>query len=71
MDAILALKTRRSARSYRAEPVPRRIIEDTVDQMLKVPAGFKLIGIVALGYAAATPPMPKRPLTEVLHWESF
>ena len=45
---------------------------ETVAQMLTVPVGFKLIGIVALGYAVANPVMPpKRSLTEVLHWEKF
>jgi nitroreductase len=164
MDAILALKSRRSVRSYKADPVPAKIVEDIVDcgrlaatarnrqpwefvvvtdasvrkqladlietgrflanatvnivvlckdtkyfledgsaaienilvaarahglgscwvagdkkpyaetvgQMLNVTAGFKLIGIVALGYAAEQPPLPpKRPLADVLHWEKF
>ena len=31
MDAIEVLKTRRSVRAYKGEPVPRRIIEDIVD----------------------------------------
>jgi nitroreductase len=31
MDAIEMLKTRRSVRTYKGEPVPRRIIEDIVD----------------------------------------
>jgi nitroreductase len=31
MDAIEVLKTRRSVRAYKAEPVPRRIIEDIID----------------------------------------
>jgi len=31
MDAIEVLKTRRSVRAYRTEPVPRRIIEDIID----------------------------------------
>ena len=31
MDAIEALKTRRSVRSFRSEPVPREIIEDIID----------------------------------------
>jgi len=31
MDAIEALKTRRSVRAYRSEPVPRKIIEDIID----------------------------------------
>ncbi|NQU09296.1 nitroreductase family protein [bacterium] len=43
-----------------------------VAQMLGVPAGFKLIGLVALGYAAEEPGLPpKRPLFEVLHRETF
>jgi len=164
MDALLALKTRRSVRSYKPDPVPSKMIEDIVDcgrlaatarnrqpwefvaitdgpvrrqlaelietgrflaeapagiavfckdtkyfiedgsaaienilvaarahglgscwvagdkkpyaetvcQMLQVPVGFKLIGIVALGYATDTPlTPPKRPLSEVLHWEKF
>jgi len=163
MDALLALKTRRSVRSYKPDPVPSKVVEDIVDcgrlaatarnrqswefvavtepsvrrhlaelidtgrfladapvcivvlcadtkyfledgsaaienilvaarahglgscwvagdkkpyaetvcQMLKAPAGCKLIGIVALGYAAEQPTMPpKRPLAEVLHWEN-
>ena len=31
MDAIEVLKTRRSVRAYKAEPVPRKIIEDVID----------------------------------------
>jgi len=31
MDAIQALKTRRSVRSFRPEPVPREVIEDIID----------------------------------------
>jgi nitroreductase len=31
MDALEALKTRRSVRAYTAEPVPREIVEDIVD----------------------------------------
>jgi len=31
MDAIEVLKTRRSVRAYRGEPVPRTIIEDVID----------------------------------------
>jgi nitroreductase len=31
MDAIEVLKTRRSVRAYKAEPVPREIIEDVID----------------------------------------
>ncbi len=43
-----------------------------VAALLGVPEGQKLIGLVALGYAAELPPMPpKRPLTEVLHREKW
>jgi nitroreductase len=31
MDAIEVLKTRRSVRAFRSEPVPREIIEDVID----------------------------------------
>ena len=31
MDAIEALKTRRSVRAYTGEPVPKKIVEDIVD----------------------------------------
>ncbi|HXX24043.1 MAG TPA: nitroreductase family protein [Terriglobia bacterium] len=31
MDAIEVLKTRRSVRTYKTEPVPRKIIEDLID----------------------------------------
>ncbi len=31
MDAIVALKTRRSVRAYERRPVPREIIEDVID----------------------------------------
>jgi len=31
MDAIEMLKTRRSVRAYKGEPVPRRVLEDIID----------------------------------------
>jgi nitroreductase len=31
MDAIEVLKTRRSVRAYRGEPLPRKVIEDVID----------------------------------------
>jgi nitroreductase len=41
-------------------------------KMLKVPDGMKLVSMVAVGYNEDTPiPTPKRPLDEVLHWETF
>jgi nitroreductase len=43
-----------------------------IANLLGAPAGFKLVGLVAIGYAAKSPSMPlKRSLTEVLHHEKF
>ena len=45
---------------------------DAVKELLDVPAEFKLVSLIALGYPkseAAT--HPRRPLKEVLHWEKF
>jgi len=43
-----------------------------VADLLGAPAGQKLIGLVALGYAAEHPALPpKRPLAEVLHREKW
>jgi len=44
----------------------------TIAGLLGVPAGYKLICLVALGYGE-TPgkPTPKRDLREVIHWEKF
>lgn len=44
-----------------------------VRELLKVPEGFHLVSLIALGYSesqsAAGP--SKRPLKEILHWEKF
>jgi len=43
-----------------------------IGQMLGAPAGVKLVGLVAIGYAAKSSSMPsKRSLAEVLHREKF
>jgi nitroreductase len=39
--------------------------------MLGAPAGQKLVGLVAIGYAAEVSAPPKRPLSSVLHREHF
>lgn len=31
MDALTAIKTRRSVRSYQAKPIPREVLEDVID----------------------------------------
>lgn len=45
---------------------------DEVMRLLKVPEGFKLVSLVALGYPKSTSlTSTKRALEEVLHWEKF
>lgn len=45
---------------------------DKVKTLLNVPADFKLVSLVALGYPESIPEMPeKKSLKEVLHWEKF
>jgi len=40
--------------------------------ILKVPAGYRLVSIIALGYnAKKANPLEKRALRQVLHWEKF
>ena len=40
-------------------------------ELIGAPADFKLVSIVALGYPAEDSRKNKRPLSEVLHWESM
>ena len=43
-----------------------------VMNILNVPAGYKLVSLIAVGYPAAPPPkVAKRALPELLHWNSF
>jgi nitroreductase len=163
MDAIEVLKTRRSVRAYRGEPVPRKIIEDVVDcgrlaatainiqpwefvvvtdpealrsiakttdygkfiadapvcvlvlcgdtkyyledgsaatenillaarahglgscwvagdkkpyasqicRLVGAPQGYKLVSLIPIGYPAESLEKPKRPLSDVLHWDKY
>jgi len=163
MDAIQALKTRRSVRVYTSEPVPRSVLEDIVDcarlaptamnaqpwefvvvtdpgklralaeitghakflgeapagvvvltreteyyledcsaaienlllaatahgiascwvagekqtyapaicRAVGAPEGYRCVAIVSLGYPGEQPQIEKRPLSDVLHWETF
>jgi nitroreductase len=46
--------------------------DEEIRSLLSVPQGYKLISFIALGYAGEeVERVPKRPLTEVLHWEKF
>jgi len=40
-------------------------------KLLGVPAGYKLVSLVAIGHPLETPQKDKRPLEKVLHWERF
>ena len=45
---------------------------DKILNLLKVPAGYKLISIIALGRPIKdTDPLQKRPLEKVIHWNGF
>ena len=44
----------------------------TIAKMLNAPQGMRIVTLIAVGYNNDPPvPTPKRPLDEVLHWESF
>ena len=43
----------------------------TIRDMLGLPESYRLIGLIAAGYATDSPNPPKRPLAEVLHWERY
>ncbi|MGE5609889.1 MAG: nitroreductase family protein [Bacillota bacterium] len=41
-------------------------------EMLHIPSTYKVISLLALGYESApSHPKPRRPLSQVLHWEQF
>jgi nitroreductase len=42
-----------------------------VAEFLGVPAGFRLVSLITVGYPAEQPAKTKRPLSQVLHWERF
>lgn len=45
---------------------------EPIAQLIGVPAGHRIVALIALGYAAvAEGPTEKRPLAEVIHWERF
>lgn len=44
----------------------------SINTLLKVPSGFKLVSMIALGFSCGKIiPHPKRPLKDILHWEKF
>jgi nitroreductase len=49
----------------------KKMYAEDIRKLLKVPDGFKLVSLVALGETASIPPIRKRPLKDLLHWESW
>ena len=50
----------------------KKSYSEKILKCVKVPAGYKLVSIIPLGYPAKREsPTPKRPLESVLHWEKF
>lgn len=44
---------------------------EEIRALLGVPEEFKLVSLLAVGYAKPVPPRQKRPLEEILHWDRF
>ena len=42
-----------------------------IRNLLKLPDNYKLISLVAIGYAESVPSPAKKSLSEVLHWEQY
>jgi nitroreductase len=42
-----------------------------VCRILGAPQEYKLVSLIAVGYPAENPQKPKRPLSDVLHWEQY
>ena len=40
-------------------------------EIVGAPSGYRLVSLIAIGYGDETPNPKKRPLPEVLHWETF
>jgi nitroreductase len=42
-----------------------------IRDLLGLPENYKLISLVAIGYAASVPNPQKKPLSSVMHWETY
>lgn len=49
----------------------KKFYAQEICRILGAPAGYRLVSLVAVGHPAEQPLQPKRPLTEVLHWQRF
>ncbi|MEM1539732.1 MAG: nitroreductase family protein, partial [Candidatus Bathyarchaeia archaeon] len=47
-------------------------MEDEVKKILKIPEGIRPVAIIPVGYPAEKPsPPPRRPLRQIIHYETF
>ena len=44
---------------------------EKICDLVGAPKGYRLVSLIAIGYAKEIPKPAKRPLSEVLHWERF
>jgi nitroreductase len=44
---------------------------EPVREFLGTPKNYKLVSLIALGYAGEIPSTPKRPLMDMIHWNKF
>ncbi len=44
---------------------------EEICRLVEAPEGYKLISLIPIGYPAENPEKPKRPLSDVLHWEKY
>ncbi len=44
---------------------------DAILELVGAPSGYRLVSLIAIGHGEETPSPKKRPLAEVLHWETF
>jgi len=49
----------------------KKAYADAIRQMLGLPENYRLIGLIAAGYATDSPSPQKKPLSEVVHWEKY
>jgi nitroreductase len=40
-------------------------------RLVGAPRGYKLVSLIPIGYPAENPETPKRPLSDILHWEKY
>lgn len=44
---------------------------NNIIRLLKVPQGFKLVSLIPVGYPAEKPKPSKKPLKDLLHWDTW